>query len=123
MRGKQAGTCTSAQGEPGDEHPSLRMQDRKSAREPASWCSLGPGRNEQGALLEDLMGGDGIDGFGDLDHQKAGKGGGRSWHWPNSVSTVRRTCISSELPSSASAALLWVWCLGGILEHWNGLFF
>lgn len=73
MKGKQAGTCTSAQGEPGDEHPSLRMQDRKPARELASWCSLGPGSEKCGALLEYLMGGDGI--VWGTWTRKAGKGG------------------------------------------------
>lgn len=36
------------------------MQDGKSARELASCCSLGPGSEKCGALLEYLMGGDGI---------------------------------------------------------------
>lgn len=38
--------------------PSLRMQDRESARKLASWCSLGPG--QCGVLLEGLRGGDGM---------------------------------------------------------------
>lgn len=78
-----------------------------------------PDSDQCGVLLEDLMGGDGIV-LGTWTSKLGREGQELALA---QLCEHRPSGISSELPSSASAALLWVWCLGGILEHWNGFFF